>query len=48
MVLDPEQRGQPLPLPVGEQVVAGVQGPSGAVERVLLAPAVTVKVARRR
>jgi len=44
VALDSEQRGQPLPLLVGEQVVAGVQGAAGAVERVVLAAAVTVQV----
>src|SRR3954454_17994495 len=39
-----EQRVQALPLPVGEQVGAGVQGASGAVERVVLAAAVAVQV----
>ena len=40
VLVDGEQRGQPLLLPVGEQVGAGVQGPPGAVERVVGAAAV--------
>ena len=36
--------GQPLPLAVGEQVGAGVQGPPGAVERVAGAAAVPVQI----
>ncbi len=44
MVLDSEQRAQPLLLPVGEQVVAGVQGAARAVEGVVLAAAVPVQV----
>lgn len=44
VLLDAEQRGQPLPLPVGEEVGAGVQRPAGAVERVALSAAVTVQV----
>ena len=43
-VLDPEQRGEPGDLAVGEQVGAGVQGPPGAIQRVLRATAVAVQV----
>jgi hypothetical protein len=39
-----EQGAQPLPLPIGEQVRAGVQGAAGTVERVVLATAVTMEV----
>ena len=44
VVLDSEERGQPLPLPLGEQVGSGALGPSSPVERIVLAPAVTVTV----
>ena len=37
-----EEIRQPVGLPVGEQVVAGVQGASGRVERVVLVSAVAV------
>ena len=42
VVLDVEQQGQALALAVGEQVGAGVQGPSGPVERIAGAPAVSL------
>ena len=44
VVLDPEQRGEPGDLAVGEQVGAGVQGPPGAIQRVLRAAAVSVQL----
>ena len=44
VVLDSEQGGQALVLPVGEEVGAGVQGAAGPVERVVLAAAVSVQV----
>ena len=44
MLLDREQGGQPLPLLVGQQVSAGVQGSAGRVEGFALAAAVPVQV----
>jgi hypothetical protein len=44
MLLDREQGRQPGALLVGEQVRAGVQGPPGPVQRVVLAAAVPVEV----
>ena len=39
-----EQGGEAVALSVGEQVLAGVQGPPGPVERVVLVAAVAVQV----
>jgi hypothetical protein len=44
VVIDAEESCQPSPLPVGEEVGAGVQGPPRPVERVVFAAAVTVEV----
>jgi hypothetical protein len=39
-----EQRAQPCSLLVGEQVITGVQGPTGPVERIRGVASVTVQV----
>ncbi len=44
MVLHGEQRLQPRGLLLGEQVVTGVQGPPGPVQRVVCPAAVAVQV----
>jgi hypothetical protein len=43
VLVDCEEAGQAVPLLVGEQAGAGVQGPACAVERVVLQPAVAVE-----
>ena len=44
VLLDPVQRGESMALAVGEEVRAGVQGPTGTVERVVNPAAVPVQV----
>jgi hypothetical protein len=44
VLLGIEQPGEPLSLLVGEQIGAGVQGPAGGVERIVLPAAVAVEV----